>query len=53
MKLNKKYNEKQKLYWDEIDKIEKEKWRLIENLEKRMHAGSEEENLFIVRWKVV
>ena len=53
MKLNKKYNEKQKSYWDEIDKIEKEKWRLIENLQQKMNAGSEEENLFIVRWKVI
>ena len=53
MKLNKKYNEKQKSYWDEIDKIEKEKWRLIENLQQKMNAGSEEENLFIIRWKVI
>jgi superfamily II DNA or RNA helicase len=53
MKLNKKYNEKQKVYWDEIDKIEKEKWRLIGNLQQKMNAGSEEENLFIVKWKVI
>lgn len=53
MKLNEKYNKKQKSYFEEVEKIEKQKWELIDWLEEKMNAWNTEENLFIIKWKII
>lgn len=53
MKLNEKLNSKQKSYFEEVDKIEKQKWELIDSLEAKMNAWNSDENLFVIKWKVI